>query len=68
MGAIKARPGDKGEVEVGEEEEEEEEELSCRPSLAVRMALKWALKQDQSQGRREKGVVGVKWETRTRVT
>ena len=64
MGAIKARPGDKGEVEVGEEEEE----LSCRPSLAVRMALKWALKQDQSQGRRERGVVEVKWEARIRVT
>jgi len=50
------------------EEEEEEEELSCRRSLAVRMALKWALKQDQSQGRRGKGVVEGKWEARTRVT
>ena len=65
MGDIKARPGDKGEVEVGEEEDKE---VSCRPSLAVRMALKWALKQDRSQGRREKGVVEVKWEARTKVT
>ena len=61
MGDIKARPGDKGEVG-----EEEDKEVSCRPSLAGRMALKWALKQDRSQARREKGVVEVKWGARTR--
>ena len=66
MGAIKARPGGKGEVEVVEEEEDKE--VSCRLSLAVRMALKWALRQGRSQGRREKEVVEVKWEARTRVT
>ena len=65
MGANKARPGDKGEVEVGEEEDKE---VSCKHSLAGRMALKWDLKQDRSQGRREKEVVEVKWEARTRVT
>ena len=65
MGAIKARLGGKGEVEV---EEEEDKEVSCRLFLAVRMALKWALRQGRSQGRREKEVVEVKWEARTRVT
>ena len=65
MGANKASPGDKEEVEVGVEEDKE---VSCRLSLVVRVDLKWVLKQDRSQARREKGVVEVKWGARTRAT
>lgn len=66
MGANKASQGDK--EEVGVVVEEEDKEVSCRLSLVVRVDLKWVLKQDRSQAKREKGVVEVKWGARTRAT